>query len=55
MKTQYKLGKGIIQVVPFNRYPVQQPIKDHDLISWKFIKIFAICATIKVIVFLFLL
>jgi hypothetical protein len=59
---KYRLGTGIVQLVPFTiqrQYVEPQPqavqTKDNDFISWKLIKVCAIIAVIKVVVFFMLM
>jgi hypothetical protein len=50
----YRLGRSITKIVPTIQ-PQAVQTKDNSIISWKLIKVFAIIAIIKVIVFLLLL
>jgi|GEM_PF-2804913 len=58
-KSRFNLGIGLVQQVPFTiqRQPqaVQTKQKEDSIISWKFLKIFAVIAVIKVFVFLLLM
>ena len=48
----FKLGRSIAQIVPFHRIPIQQPIKQKEIITKKVLIIFGIVVIIKIIVLL---
>jgi hypothetical protein len=58
-ESRFALGTGIVQQVSYLIERKQEPqavhINDNDFISWKLIKIFAVVAVIKVIIFFILL
>ena len=57
MNNTFKLGKSLVQIIPFHRVPIQrqEPKKERELITTKLIIVMAIIAIVKIAVLLLLI